>query len=106
MQAGKLRNKVKIQQQTTDQDAAGQPLDTWSDVANVWGNIRFLNGVETLKAGAPTSTAKASIRIRYRTGINAGMRVLHGATAYNITAVLPDMAKKEYVDLACEDVSG
>jgi SPP1 family predicted phage head-tail adaptor len=106
MQAGKLNSCVKLQQLTSGQDEIGQPVQTWSDVATVWADIRHLSGLEVVKADSPASVVKASIRIRYRTGINAGMRVLHGATAYNITAVLPDEAKKQYTDLACEVVNG
>lgn len=104
MQAGKLRNTVTIQQQTAGQDEIGQPM-TWADVATLWADIRHLSGMEAAKAGTVASTVKASIRFRYRVGINAGMRVLHGSTIYNIAAVMPDAAKKAYVDLVCEIVT-
>ncbi|HYD58966.1 MAG TPA: phage head closure protein [Noviherbaspirillum sp.] len=106
MNAGKLSSLVTIQQKAVGQEPDGQPVNTWTDVASVWADIRHLNGIETVKATALTPVVKASIRIRYRTGINSGMRVVHGQTVYNITAVLPDVAKKECVDLACEVVSG
>jgi len=105
MQAGKLRNTVTIQQQTAGQDEIGQPMTTWTNVATVWADIRHLSGIETVKAGAQISAVKASIRIRYRAGINAGMRILHGSTIYNIAAVMPDAAKTAYVDLVCEIVT-
>ena len=49
-----------------------------------------------------TSTLKASIRIRYRTGIDAGMRVLHGGVVYQVLAVLPDVAGREFIDVVAE----
>jgi len=106
MRAGTLNNKVTIQQQASTQDDWGQPLNTWTDIATVWADIRHQSGIETIKADSPVSVVKASIRIRYRTGVDAGMRVLHGTTAYNINAVLPDVSKKQYLDLVCEVVSG
>ena len=48
---------------------------------------------------------QASIRVRYRAGITAGMRVVHNLTNYNITAVMPDVGGREYVDLVAEVVS-
>ena len=47
-----------------------------------------------------TSNVKASIRIRYRTGINPGMRVLFGTTEFSIEAVLPDKSAG-VIDLVC-----
>lgn len=102
MQAGRLRNKVKLQALADVQDELGQPVQTWADVATVWADIRTMGGIESIKANASTSIIKASIRVRYRTDINAGMRVLHGSTAYDIKAVLPDEGRKQYVDLVCE----
>jgi len=43
--------------------------------------------------------------VRYRAGITAGMRVVHNLQAFNITAVLPDVGGREYVDLVCEVVN-
>jgi len=106
MKAGQFSSLVTVQQRASGQDPAGQPLITWEKVASVWANIRHRSGLEAIKADADTSIVKASIRIRYRDGINAGMRVLHGATIYDIKAVLPDVAKKEHLDLICEVVNG
>lgn len=99
-----LNRKVTIQQRGPATDGWGQvePSATnWTDHVTVWANIRVSNGREFAAAGGETSQVTASIRIRYREGLTAGMRVLHGTTIYNVTAVLPDEAKREHVDLAC-----
>ena len=67
----------------------------------VWADMRFRTGLESIKAEGEVSMARVSIRIRYRTGLTAGMRVLHNSVAYDIEAVLPDLAEKVYCDLAC-----
>lgn len=77
----------------------------WTDVASVWADIRMRSGLESIKAGAQVSVVQASIRIRYRSGLNAGLRVVHGLAAYEILAVQPDVARREYVDLICQVVS-
>lgn len=105
MRAGVLNNLLQIQAPGAGFDALGQPLVGWTDFAQVWGNIRHMNGSEAIKAGAVTSTVSASIRIRYRQDITAGMRVLAGAVVYEIKAVLPEMGRREYVDLVAELVS-
>lgn len=106
MRAGQLNRLVTIQRLTQIKDGIGQIIGTdWTDVATVWANIRHLSGTEAIKADAPTSTVRASIRIRYRAGVDAGMRVLHGSTAYDIQAVLPDEIGRRHIDLVCEVVS-
>lgn len=105
MRAGLLNRRINIERRATTQDALGQPSESWTLVAAVWADIRHLGGLESIKAGADTSVVRASIRIRYRTGLDAGMRVTHGADTYDVRAVLPDTARREYVDLVCEMAS-
>ena len=102
MRAGTLNVRVTVQQQSSAQDALGQPLQAWSDVATLWANVRHSSGVESIKADAVTTVVRASIRIRHRTDITAGMRVVAGTYTYNIVTVLPDIGGKEYTDLVCE----
>jgi SPP1 family predicted phage head-tail adaptor len=106
MEAGKLRNRVSIRDRVSTQDGAGQPIETWDEVAAVWADIRHLNGMESIKAGADVSVNKVSIRVRRRSDIDAGMRVYHGSTIYEIKAVLPDEQRRERLDLSCEVVNG
>lgn len=105
MAAGRLNCRITLRQRVTGQDAIGQPVQTWADVAPVWADIRHPGGLETVKADADVSVVKASIRIRHRTGIDAGMQVVHGADIYDIKAVLPDSASKRHLDLVCELVA-
>lgn len=106
MQAGRLNRRCVIQQPGTATDGLGQPDPTdWDDVATVWADIRHKSGLEAIKAGAPVSTVQASIRIRYRSDVTAGMRVVHNLVPYDIKAVMEDVAGREFVDLVCERVS-
>ena len=104
MRSGSLNRRVVVQQQSTTQDAVGQPVLTWTTFATLWANIRHASGAESIKADALASTVRASVRVRYTRTVTAGMRVVDGATTYNIAAVLPDMGGKEYTDLVCEVV--
>lgn len=106
MNAGKLNRRVVIEARQQGVDSWGQPLpDAWAPVATVWASIKNLSGLGAIRADAQTSTVKTSVRVRYRAGLAAGMRVVHGATVYRIEAVLPDAAGREWVDLVCESVS-
>lgn len=81
----------------------GHPSTTWEDVGlPIYANIRYGTGSEAIRAGQVVSQAKASIRVRWRTGITAAMRVTHQGVAYKILVVLPDMERRRHVDLVCE----
>lgn len=96
-----LTARITIEQPVDAKDSIGQMLPGWSTLVSVWADVRHQSGLESIKADASVSTVKASIRIRFRTDVDAGMRVQHGAAVYNIKAVLPDAGRK-FVDLVCE----
>ena len=105
MQAGRLNTRCVIQRRTGGTNDWGEPLpEGWETHATVWANVKHLSGSEAIKADAEVSTVRASIRIRYRSDITAGMRVLIGLAVYDIEAVLSDTARREFVDLACKAV--
>lgn len=106
MEIGKLNRRGALQQLIAGEDALGQPVSTWATVATIWMHVRLLSGIETIKSDAPVSTVKASIRIRHRAGVTSDMRVLLDGVAYTVTAVMPDVANRRYVDLACEIRNG
>lgn len=105
MQAGRLNRRCTLQTPNTATDEIGQPIPGWTDVATLWADIRMKSGLESIKAGASVSVVQASIRVRYRAGITAGMRVVHNLQAYEIKAVMPDASVRVYLDLACEVVA-
>jgi SPP1 family predicted phage head-tail adaptor len=109
MDFGRLSRPVTIQQQSTDVDSVGQSLDVWTTFASVWADIRFASGLknlETISADAQQSSAMASVRIRYRTGVTSGMRIVDGDTTYYIKTVLPNVGAKDYTDMVCEVING
>lgn len=80
----------------------------WLPHAWLWADIRHAGGLETVRANAEMSVVRASIRIRRRSDIKAGMRALHTArgqtTVYEIEAVPPPAAGQDYTDLICKVV--
>lgn len=104
MKPGQLNRRCTLQTKAVGVDSIGQPVDTWVDVASFWGWIKTTSGFEMVKADRTTETLKASIRARYLVAkvATAGMRVVSGGVTYNIEAMQPDEAGREYVDLVCE----
>lgn len=105
MQIGKRNRKVQLQARAAGEDDLGQPNGAWETFASPWANVVHQSGFEAIKAGAETSVVKASINVRYRTGLTTGIRVVLGATTYEVKAVLPDEQDKRFVNLACEVVT-
>lgn len=106
MQAGSLKDRITIQRHTQEQDEWGTPVPgagAWVELAKVWADVKHPSGLGAIKADADVSIVRASIRIRRRADVDAGMRVLFGVAVYNIEAVLPGRTR-EYLDLACKKV--
>lgn len=105
-----LTERVSIRARNAGVDAAGQPVDAWTEVAEVWADILSRNGFETIKSDQDVATVRASIRIRDRSGITPAMRAVHlrgeaVVATYEIKAVLPVQGRRA-IDLACEVVNG
>lgn len=104
MSIGSRRHLVTLQRREPGRDALGQPLTTWADVPpQEYADIRFLRGLEAIRAGAQASTSQVSIRLSgYRAGLSSDMRVLDDeGVVYAIVAVLPDKQRRRYIDLQC-----
>lgn len=101
IQAGDYDIYATILQRSPARDAWGQQDKDapWSELCRCWANIRQVSGVEAIKANAPASIVRASIRLLTGRGdIVPGMRVQDGATLYEIDVA---MRSKERTDLVC-----
>jgi SPP1 family predicted phage head-tail adaptor len=93
LSAGKLRHRIAIEQKVDTPDPiTGYPVTVWQSVAEVWAEITPLSVREFVAAQATQSAVTGRVRIRWRTGITAAMRIRHLADdrIYNIAGVLED----------------
>lgn len=104
MKAGTLNRRITIQRRATGTDAAGQPLQTWADVATVWANILGNTGMASIRHAGEVSAAikRYSIRIRFREGLDEGMRVVYAGQNFDIKEVRMDYPGREWTDLVVE----
>ena len=101
MKAGRLRNRITIQQKVIGKDVLGQDVDLWVDVCTVRAEIRDISGREYQSSQAEQSQTDCKILIRHRNDITPDMRVLCNGIYYDITAVLEDV-KKTRLELPCK----
>jgi SPP1 family predicted phage head-tail adaptor len=105
MRAGKLRHRVTLQSLTAgspQQTASGQPDESWADEATIWASVEPLRGRELFAAQEHHSRVEVRIRLRYRAGITAAMRVSFDGRYYNIVAVLDREERHRELELMCE----
>lgn len=102
--AGALDKRITIQQRnlaSPQKTASGAPSESWGDVVSVWARIEPLTGREFLEAQSMQSVISVRIKIRNRSGVTAGMRVVRSTTVYNIEAVLPPKQADDDLVLMC-----
>ena len=104
MNAGQLRHRVEILQRVKEKDKSGATVSVWRPLAKLWADVRHVSGSETMRNDVLTASVRASVRIRWRTGISADMRVKTENGVYVIRAVIPDLRRREFLDLTCESL--
>lgn len=87
-------DRITLQVLAAGQDEAGQPIDVWTNFVTdtpdgtIGAEVLDVSGREFVAAGATQNEVLTTITIRFRPGVLASMRVLHGTNVYSIKAVL------------------
>ena len=107
MRAGMLRHRVTIQRQELVFGKFGAPLHdkVWENVATVWASLEAMSGREFFASQQVQSEVTHKVTIRFRPGVAADMRIVHGGRVFGIVAPLPDNRGTRLV-LMCREVSG
>ena len=109
MRSGSLRHSVTVQHLVAgspSQNDYGEPSETWTalftDIAAEWVT---LSGRALFAAQEHHAEVRGIWRIRWREGITAKMRVVHGGLYYEILWVPPlDRNRREWqMDLECSE---
>lgn len=101
MQAGKLDRFLRIERKVETRNDFNEKVLGWELVAEIWATVKDLSGREYLQSGAIQSEVKTKIFLRYRAGVEAGMRVVDGGDIYNIEAVLGRDRRSNMLTLMC-----
>jgi SPP1 family predicted phage head-tail adaptor len=93
MQAGKLDQRITLQQKSVTRAANGEEVVTWGDVATVWAEAIPLRGREFFAAAQMQQAVDVRFRIRQRSGLTGDMRLQWKSQPYDITAIIPGTAQ-------------
>ena len=106
VRAGILRHRITIQMPESGTDDWGQPVEGWSDVDTIWGEVRDLQGREFIESRqAPGGELTTQIRIRYRSDVTRQMRVVTSNRTLLIEAILDPSGRGEQLHLMCREES-
>ncbi|MFO1212802.1 MAG: phage head closure protein [Paenacidovorax caeni] len=102
MQAGRLDQRVTVEQFTTTTDSWGQPVEKWAPMFTCWAAVEPLTGREFIAAQAAQSEVTARIRMRFRPWMTAQDRVIHNGTIYSIESVIDQRSQGRELVLMCK----
>ncbi|MDH1522543.1 head-tail adaptor protein [Achromobacter mucicolens] len=110
MTARARNRRILIQRRSDEVDAAGQPLDEWVDVGEIWAGIANETGLGAIRSSllghVSQSIARYSFAVSFEAaralGIDAGMRALHDGDAFEIKGVTRDFKDRRSAFVICE----
>lgn len=88
---GRMRHQIRFISQSTTIDAVGGEVHVWVTGDNVWSNVEYLrpDSDDGTVSNRYTNITQALAVIRYDSGIETQMRLLHDATEWEIQSILP-----------------
>lgn len=101
MRIGELRHLVRLEERVEVADEAGGQSVNWVQVDEVWASIEPLSGREFLASQSPQSEVTNKVTIRYRDGVVAGMRIVHGDAVYGILYPMDIKGRHQLIQLMC-----
>lgn len=104
MRAGRLDQRVTVEQLVTIGDSWGGTVEAWAPLMTVWAAVEPLVGREYLAAQAAQSEVTARVTMRYRRGITAQDRVIHDGTIYGIESLVDVRSGHRELVLMCKAV--
>lgn len=99
--AGRLDQRIRIQQKTAARGELGGHTEVWSDLASVWAETRDMTGKEIFNAKAMGSAATQLITIRFRTDVKPDMRVVLPDGVVARIEWIRHVTRREYMELYC-----
>lgn len=102
--ASNLHNRVRLERAVHVQNNMGQLTVQWEEIATVFADVRFKSGLEQQRNAVDYGEVTASVRLRRREDISNQDRCVlldWQGLVLAIEAVLPDMVRREFMDLSC-----
>ncbi len=99
MRAGRLNERVTIQQKSVLRETDGSEVITWVDIATVWMEVEPLAGREYLAARQAQSDVTTRFRCRFRAGLTTSQRLVWKGQPFNIKDVIELNARRTEIEI-------
>lgn len=100
--AGKLRERVTIQQAAEARNALGETTLSWATFAERRASVEGVTAREALGAGQLEVSITHRVRLRYVTGLTQQMRLIWRGRTLEIVSLLEHNNRSEY-ELICQE---
>lgn len=99
---GLLNRRILVESRSQEM-SGGQLVDRWEEKFRAWAQVNPKNSraVNPSSDGVARAIETYVFRIRYRTDVDAGMRVQYLDQKFEIVDVLQDFAGHIYTDIVC-----
>lgn len=101
---GQLNRRVTLQKEVRTPDGAGGYVKTWKTWATTWGCVEPSSGTEPYFSDQLYPHQQYKITIRYRAGVQPGMRLLLGKQVLRIRSVGDPTYEHVLLPLQCEEL--
>lgn len=111
MLAGRLRDRVMILSVTTARSPSGHQVETMTEVATAWAEVKGVSGRERISGGAEIAQSTVRVWMRFRHDVTATscLKVLTGAFKGAILSIdgppIPD-ARATRLEILCSQRVG
>jgi SPP1 family predicted phage head-tail adaptor len=88
--AGARNRRITLQRSITTQNALGEAVDSWADIARVWAQRQDASGAERVRADAEQGTVTKFFTIlwaRKWRDLSPADRLVYDGAVYNIRAI-------------------
>lgn len=105
--AGSLTDRICIERPVPDTSLDGAGSGTWELVAEVWANVQDMlpSRGERLANGINVAARPARVRMRYRTDVDASMRLVMGDRIMQIVSAPAELGRRDGLEVMVEDYS-
>ena len=86
-QAGRMDERITIEQAALVQDSAGQPVESWTILRSVWAQVVAQTAHEVVISAQDTALRDLVFVTRYQADVTALMRISWRGLIYKITGV-------------------
>jgi SPP1 family predicted phage head-tail adaptor len=100
--AGKLRERVTIQQATERRNSLGETTLEWATFAERWASVEGVTAREALGLGQLEVSITHRVRLRYVTGLTQQMRLQWRGRTLEIVSLLEHNNRSEQ-ELICQE---